>query len=179
MKAKTKMKTAKYAAGGANDDPIKDYLQKQKDKKSKMGSDAPSTTPNPSKFGTPKKDKNNGLDYLENASQNAQNVKKPGKIRQLIDKVKSNMQQKKTEKQKKQLAAGVGAPKKYGTLPPPPIKRKTGGATMYMTGGMANSNAKVLASKVAKGTVGGSSVAPKGAVPKAKYGTSMRGKKSC
>jgi hypothetical protein len=161
MKAKTKMKTAKYAAGGANDNPIKDYLQKQKDKKSKMGSDAPSTTPNPSKFGTPKKDKNYGLDYLENASQNAKNVKKPGKIGQLIAKVKSNIQERKSERERV---------KEYKKKP----KMES-----FKTGGMANSNAKVLASKVAKGTVGGSSVAPKGAVPKAKYGTSMRGKKSC
>ena len=49
--------------------------------------------------------------------------------------------------------------------------------TSFKTGGMVNQNAKVLASRVAKGTVGGTSVAPKGAVPKAKYGTSMRGKK--
>ena len=66
------------------------------------------------------------------------------------------------------------------------------------TGGMVNSNAKVsalksagshgvksgvnpkaAASKVAKGRVGGTSAAPKTAVPKAKYGMSMKGKKSC
>ena len=46
----------------------------------------------------------------------------------------------------------------------------------YKTGGMVNSNAKVTASKVAKGTVGGISKAPKTAVPKAKYGMSMRKK---
>jgi hypothetical protein len=44
------------------------------------------------------------------------------------------------------------------------------------TGGMVNSNAKVVASKVAKGTVGGKLNAPKTAVPKAKYGMSMRRK---
>jgi hypothetical protein len=63
------------------------------------------------------------------------------------------------------------------------------------TGGMVNSNAKVsalksagshgvksgvnpkaAASKVAKGRVGGTSSAPKTAVPKAKYGMSMRKK---
>jgi hypothetical protein len=44
------------------------------------------------------------------------------------------------------------------------------------TGGMVNSNAKVSASKVAKGKVGGMSTAPKTAVPKAKYGMSMRRK---
>ena len=63
------------------------------------------------------------------------------------------------------------------------------------TGGMVNSNAKVsalksagshgvksgvnpkaAASKVAKGKVGGISTAPKTAVPKAKYGMSMRRK---
>jgi len=49
----------------------------------------------------------------------------------------------------------------------------------YKTGGMVNSNAKVSASKVAKGRVGGTSAAPKTAVPKAKYGMSMKGKKSC
>jgi hypothetical protein len=64
------------------------------------------------------------------------------------------------------------------------------------TGGMVNSNAKVsalktagskgvksgvnpkvTASKVAKGRVGGTSAAPKTAVPKAKMGGSMKGKK--
>lgn len=68
----------------------------------------------------------------------------------------------------------------------------------YKTGGMVNSNAKVSAiktagskgvksgvnskasaSNVAKGRVGGTSSAPKSAVPKAKYGMSMKGKKSC
>ena len=44
------------------------------------------------------------------------------------------------------------------------------------TGGMVNSNAKVTASKAAKGKVGGISKAPKTAVPKAKYGMSMRKK---
>ena len=42
------------------------------------------------------------------------------------------------------------------------------------TGGMVNSNAKVAVSKVAKGKVGGKSTAPKTAVPKAKYGMSMK-----
>ncbi len=40
-------------------------------------------------------------------------------------------------------------------------------------------NPKAAASKVAKGRVGGTSAAPKTAVPKAKYGMSMKGKKSC
>ena len=46
----------------------------------------------------------------------------------------------------------------------------------YKTGGMVNSNAKVAVSKVAKGKVGGKSTAPKTAIPKAKYGMSMRRK---
>jgi hypothetical protein len=46
------------------------------------------------------------------------------------------------------------------------------------TGGMVNSNAKVSASKVARGRVGGTSSAPKTAVPKAKMGMSMK-RKSC
>jgi hypothetical protein len=69
---------------------------------------------------------------------------------------------------------------------------------VYKTGGMVNSNAKIsalksagskgvksgvnpkaAASKVAKGRVGGTSTAPKTALPKAKYGMSMKGKKSC
>jgi hypothetical protein len=56
--------------------------------------------------------------------------------------------------------------------------------SMMKLGGMTNSNAKVTASKVAKGTVGGKSTAPKSAVPKAGYGMTMkkggamRGKKS-
>jgi hypothetical protein len=71
--------------------------------------------------------------------------------------------------------------------------RKGGSMKKMKTGGMANSNAKVQASKkagstgvksgtnpkasaskVAKGKVGGSSVAPKNAVPKAKYGMTMK-----
>jgi hypothetical protein len=44
------------------------------------------------------------------------------------------------------------------------------------TGGMVNSNAKVSASKVARGKVGGTSTAPKTAVPKAQYGMVMRKK---
>jgi hypothetical protein len=47
---------------------------------------------------------------------------------------------------------------------------------MMKTGGMVNSNAKVSAQKVARGKVGGISSAPKTAVPKAKYGMSMRKK---
>jgi hypothetical protein len=53
------------------------------------------------------------------------------------------------------------------------------GKTMMKTGGMTNANAKVVASKIAKGTVGGKSKAPKTAVPKAKMGMSVKGKKSC
>jgi hypothetical protein len=45
------------------------------------------------------------------------------------------------------------------------------------TGGMVNSNAKIAASKVAKGKVGGTSSAPKTAMPKAKRGGVMKGKK--
>jgi hypothetical protein len=73
-------------------------------------------------------------------------------------------------------------------------KMKKGGAMKkYKTGGMVNPNASVQASKVAKGRpaksaepksaakkatgkVGGISKAPKTAVPKAKYGMSMRKK---
>ena len=47
---------------------------------------------------------------------------------------------------------------------------------MMKTGGMVNSNAKIMASKIAKGRVGGTSSAPKSAVPKAKKGGM---KKSC
>ena len=46
------------------------------------------------------------------------------------------------------------------------------------TGGMVNSNAKVSASKKATGKVGGTSSAPKTAVPKAKMGGAMK-RKSC
>ena len=42
------------------------------------------------------------------------------------------------------------------------------------TGGMINANKSVTASKAAKGRSGGTSKAPKTAVPKAMYGTSMR-----
>jgi Mrp family chromosome partitioning ATPase len=163
MKAKTKMKTAKYAAGGANDNPIKDYLQKQKDKKTaanKAALSGKSTTPNP-KLYDPRLDKPKKPDTVMNASQDAKNTKKQGKIGQVISRIKSNIQERKSERERV---------KEYKKKP----KMES-----FKTGGMANSNAKVLASTVAKGTVGGSSVAPKGAVPKAKYGTSMRGKKSC
>jgi len=76
-----------------------------------------------------------------------------------------------------------------------PSSMKSGGAKKMKTGGMVNSNAKVpvdktpgskgvksgvnpraTASKVAKGRVGGTSVAPKKAMPKAQYGMSMRKK---
>lgn len=50
------------------------------------------------------------------------------------------------------------------------------GKSMMRTGGMTNSNAKVFASKIAKGTVGGKSKAPKSAMPKAKMGMSMKKK---
>jgi hypothetical protein len=57
---------------------------------------------------------------------------------------------------------------------------KKGGAMKKMkVGGMVNSNTKLVASKVAKGRVGGTSSAPKTAVPKAKMGMSMKSKKSC
>ena len=52
------------------------------------------------------------------------------------------------------------------------------GKSMMKTGGMTNANAKVEASKIAKGTVGGKSKAPKSAVPKAKMGMSMKSKRS-
>jgi hypothetical protein len=43
------------------------------------------------------------------------------------------------------------------------MKRK--GGAKYKTGGMVNANAKAAASKVTKGRVGGTSKAPKKAVP--------------
>jgi hypothetical protein len=42
------------------------------------------------------------------------------------------------------------------------------------TGGMVNSNSKVNVSTIAKGKVGGTSIAPTDAVPKGKYGMSMK-----
>jgi hypothetical protein len=83
-----------------------------------------------------------------------------------------------------------------------PKPKKRGMITKkYKTGGMVNANAnlvadktagskgvksgvnpKASASKVAKGRVGGTSVAPKKATPKAKYGMTMKSggtKKSC
>jgi|LakMenE01Jun11ns_1017448.scaffolds.fasta_scaffold9935470_3 hypothetical protein len=81
------------------------------------------------------------------------------------------------------------------TKDPTPFLQKGGSTKKYKTGGMVNANAKVsalksagshgvksgvnpkaAASKVAKGKVGGMSTAPKTAVPKAKYGMSMRRK---
>jgi hypothetical protein len=80
----------------------------------------------------------------------------------------------------------------YPTTNNPDFK-KGGSMKKMKTGGMVNSNAKVQAikkagskgvksgtnpkasaSKVAKGKVGGTSVAPKNAVPKAKYGMTMK-----
>jgi len=55
-----------------------------------------------------------------------------------------------------------------------PIKPNTAPKKKYKTGGRVNPNASVVASKVAKGTVGGKSKAPKTAVPKAKYGMTMK-----
>ena len=63
--------------------------------------------------------------------------------------------------------------------------KETGGTEVYnlkpmrkvmKTGGMVNSNAKVSTQKTVKGKVGGISKSPKTAVPKAKYGMSMRRK---
>jgi len=48
------------------------------------------------------------------------------------------------------------------------------GKAMMKTGGMVNPNAKVTASTVATGKVGGISKAPKDAVPTAKYGMTMK-----
>lgn len=64
-----------------------------------------------------------------------------------------------------------------GKAPDYPRTQKSGPKKpMMKTGGMVNSNAKVTASKAAKGKVGGISKAPKTAIPKAKYGMSMRKK---
>jgi len=57
-----------------------------------------------------------------------------------------------------------------------PGMKKGGSIKKMKTGGMANSNAKVSTQKTVKGKVGGISKAPKTAVPKAKYGMSMRKK---
>lgn len=58
----------------------------------------------------------------------------------------------------------------------PGIKEKGGSVKKYKTGGMTNSNAKASVTKRATGKTGGISKAPKTAVPKAKYGMSMRKK---
>lgn len=69
-----------------------------------------------------------------------------------------------------------------------PKKMKTGGMvnpnakvsaikTAGSKGVKSGVNSKVTASKVAKGRVGGTSTAPKGATPKAKMGGMMKGKK--
>ena len=56
------------------------------------------------------------------------------------------------------------------------VKKGVKSVMGYKTGGMVNSNAKATVSKSATGKVGGISKAPKTAVPKAKYGMSMRKK---
>ena len=57
-----------------------------------------------------------------------------------------------------------------------PGMKKGGSVKKYKTGGMTNSNAKASVTKRATGKAGGISKAPKTAVPKAKYGMSMRKK---
>lgn len=62
-----------------------------------------------------------------------------------------------------------------GLMLPGGKMQKLGGTTKsYKTGGMVNSNSKVSTSKKTKGKVGGTSKAPKTALPKAMYGTSMK-----
>lgn len=47
---------------------------------------------------------------------------------------------------------------------------------VFKTGGMVNSNSKISVSKKTKGRSGGTSVAPKTAIPKAKLGMAVKGK---
>jgi len=80
---------------------------------------------------------------------------------------------------------GMGkTPPKTGMTKTPPYAKdsvknrtNTNSPVRYKTGGMVNPNASVVASKVAKGTVGGKSKAPKAASPKMKMGGMKR--KSC
>jgi len=58
-----------------------------------------------------------------------------------------------------------------------PGQNKMKGGATYKTGGMTNSNKKVSALLKATGRTGGISTAPKTAVPKAKYGMTMKKKK--
>jgi len=177
------MKTAKYAAGGSNDNPIKDYLQKRKDKKTAANKAAllgKSATPNP-KLYDPRLDQPKPLNSFEKAPQDAKNTKKPGKVGQVISKIKSNLQEKKVERQsakeyKKKIKKNSGLSpyttgasfKEGGFLDKLKAKRaekqaekkrekeyaKNPKMTSFMTGGMVNTNAKVLADKTpgSKGT---------------------------
>ena len=92
------------------------------------------------------------------------------------------------------VVGGLGGYAAYKKLK----EHQKGGATKYKTGGVVNPNAKIQADKTAgsKGVksgvntkasasksptkyTGGKSTAPKAAAPKAKYGMSMKGRKSC
>ena len=58
-----------------------------------------------------------------------------------------------------------------------PTGYKTGGVTMknmYKTGGMVNANAKLVAAKTVKKPAKPRSIAPKKAIPKAKYGMTIK-----
>lgn len=95
---------------------------------------------------------------------NARDKKKKRKAQEEMSKRISNAQKVNTENKNETLMEmeQMGQYKKGG------VKMKTGG--------MVNSNAKLAVQKVAKGKVGGKSKAPKSAVPKAKYGMTMKRK---
>jgi len=71
-------------------------------------------------------------------------------------------------KAQKEAAAKAADKKKVASM------QANGGYKSYKTGGMVNSNSKITASKKATGKVGGISKAPKTAMPKAKYGMTMK-----
>jgi hypothetical protein len=75
-------------------------------------------------------------------------------------------------KKKAAAAAKARAEVKAMQNKPGAYKQKLGGVTKMKTGGMVNSNAKIVAIKRATGKVGGISKSPKTAIPKAKMGGS-------
>ena len=140
-------------------------------------------------------------DYARMTGKEYRAEKRGVKRAQKLDRIASGKQGDRVDNVIKAVAAGADAASSAASAVKntrEAIGKMKNGGTMkkYKTGGMVNSNAKVsalksagskgvksgvnpkaAASKVAKGRVGGTSTAPKTAVPKAKMGGSMKGKK--
>jgi len=99
-------------------------------------------------------------------AQNIRNKRKTKKAQEELNKMKSEKATTPQAKYGMTMKSKSAKPKAmYGTSMKP---------GMMNIGGMVNSNTKAAVQKVAKGKVGGKSTAPKTAVPKAKYGMTMK-----